>query len=250
MQAMTSKYVPVPKEDTYKLIELAKNGDKEAKEEIVLQNTGLVKSIALRFVQRGYELEDLLQIGYIGLLKAVERFDSSYDVMFSTYAVPMILGEIKRYVRDDGRIKMSRTLKQDIRRMSQLQEEYMGRTGEYPKLSKLAELMDVSTPELLEIMAARDALSGMESLDNPEAAASYTGGRADDVNENEEKKVNLILLKGEIMRLAERERQIIVLRYFMDMTQTQIAARLGISQVQVSRIEKKVLTALREKIAE
>lgn len=250
MPDMISKYVPLPKEDTYELIKLAKNGDKEAKERIVLQNTGLVKSIALRFVQRGYELDDLLQIGYIGLLKAVERFDSSYNVMFSTYAVPMILGEIKRYIRDDGRIKVSRQLKQNIRRLAVLQDEYLNRTGEYPRLSTLAELMEISMDELLEIMAARDAVAGIDSIDNPETSYAYSLSEIYNIDENEEKKVNLIFLKSEIMNLAENERRIIVMRYFMDMTQTQIAEKLGISQVQVSRTEKKILMKLRGKIAE
>lgn len=246
---MACKYVPMPKEDTYELIKKAKNGDEKAKEEIVYRNTGLVKSIALRFTVRGYELEDLLQIGYIGLLKAVERFDASFNVMFSTYAVPMILGEIKRYIRDDGKIKVSRQLKQDIREMTQLEEEYYRKTGDYPKLSVLAEMMRIEKEELLGIISARDALSNMESLDNPEKN-SYADVRNRDICDDEEQKINKIFLKSAIGTLGERERQIIVLRYFADMTQSQIAQKLGISQVQVSRIEKRVLLELRGKIKE
>jgi len=256
---MGYKYVPLSKEDTYRLIERAKNGEEEAKEEIIKNNTGLVKNIAVKFTVRGYELDDLMQIGFIGLLKAVDRFDTSFDVMFSTYAVPMIMGEIKRYIRDDGRIKVSRQLKTDIRNMTRLQDEYYNKNGEYPRLSVLAEMMKVTRDELLEIMSAKDALSGMESLDNPERTetaadsgnvrsvsglgTSGTGGAAD-------APFDIIFLKSIIGALSEKERQVIVLRYFKDMTQSQIAGRLGISQVQVSRIEKRVLCKLREKIAE
>lgn len=117
-----------------------------------------------------------MQIGFIGLLKAAERFDTGFDVMFSTYAVPMIMGEIKRYIRDDGRIKVSRQLKTDIRNMTRLQDEYLSKNGEYPRLSVLAEMMKVTKEELLEIMAAKDALSGIESLDNPERTETAKDG--------------------------------------------------------------------------
>ncbi len=242
--------MPLSKEDTYKLIEQAKNGDEEAKETIVKQNTGLVKNIALKFTGYGYELDDLMQIGFIGLLKSVERFDMSFNVMFSTYAVPMILGEIKRYIRDDGKIKVSRQLKTDIRNMTKLQEEYYHQKGEYPRLSVLAELMHVSKETLLEIMSAKDALGSMESLDNPERLTLFSEFSGTAVSSEEEKHLNLLFLKSAIGGLDEKERQVIVLRYFKDMTQAQIAGRLGISQVQVSRIEKRVLSKLRKKIAE
>ena len=126
---MSGKYIPVRKEVTYELIEKAQQGDKNACGLIVEQNTGLVKNLALKYTGTGYEMDDLLQIGFIGLLKAIERFDTGFDVMFSTYAVPMILGEIKRYIRDDGNIKVSRQLKTDMRRLRQIREEYYNRTG-------------------------------------------------------------------------------------------------------------------------
>lgn len=247
---MASNYTPMAKEDTYRLIQMAKDGDEDAKEIIVKQNTGLVKNIALKFTLRGYELEDLLQIGFIGLLKAVERFDPSFDVMFSTYAVPMIMGEIKRYVRDDGRIKVSRQLKQDIRNMNLLQEEYYNKTGSYPKLSTLAELMEISSEQLTEIMTAQDALGNIESIDNPEKPRVIPEFQGNNTGYEEDRQVDMIFLMSAIKTLSERERQIIVLRYFKDMTQQQIAVKIGISQVQVSRIEKKILVKLKEKIAE
>lgn len=247
---MTCKYVPAAKEDTYALIKRAQGGDAEAREQIVNQNTGLVKNIALKFLNSGHELDDLLQIGFIGLLKAIDRFDPQYEVMFSTYAVPMILGEIKRFIRDDGKIKMSRQLKLDIKTMKQVQEEYYNQNGEYPKLSKLAELMGISTEQVLEIMEAQEAISNVESLDNAERPEGTLDIRQENYKAEEDTAVDMIYLKTVIGKLSDKERQVIVLRYFKDMTQQQIAGRLGISQVQVSRIEKRVLQNLRAQLAE
>lgn len=244
---MTAKYIPVKKEDTYALIKRAQQGDNEACEQIVNQNTGLVKNLALKFTGPGYELDDLLQIGFIGLLKAIERFDTKFDVMFSTYAVPMILGEIKRYIRDDGKIKVSRQLKMDIRNLKKLKEEYYNKNGTWPKLSYLAEQMELPVEKILEILDASEALASVESLDNAELSEGYREKKVDHVSE-EERNINMIDLKMMIGTLSERERQIIVLRYFKDMTQQQIAGKMGISQVQVSRIEKKVLKNMREKL--
>lgn len=246
---MANKYVPVKKEDTYLLIKQAQQGDDAAREKIVEQNTGLVKNLALKFVNSGYELDDLLQIGFMGLIKAVDRFDTNFDVMFSTYAVPMILGEIKRYIRDDGRIKVSRQLKADIKNLKRIQEEYYHEKGVYPKLSYVAEQLGISAEKVLEVMDAGEALSNVESLDNEELAEGYREKKVSHVSE-EEKNINRIDLKTVIGTLSERERQIIVLRYFKDMTQQQIAGKIGISQVQVSRIEKRVLASMKEKLAE
>lgn len=246
---MAHKYVPVKKEDTYILIKQAQQGDEAAREKIVEQNTGLVKNLALKFVGSGYELDDLLQIGFIGLIKAVDRFDTGFDVMFSTYAVPMILGEIKRYIRDDGKIKVSRQLKSEIKNLKRVQEEYYHRNGTYPKLSYVAEQLGTSVEKVLEILDAGEALSNVESLDREELSEGYRERKVSHVSE-EEHNINLIDLKTVIGTLSERERQIIVLRYFKDMTQQQIAGKIGISQVQVSRIEKRVLESMREKLAE
>lgn len=244
---MSTRYVPVRKEDTYALIKKAQQGDQEACEQIVKQNTGLVKNLALKYTGTGYELDDLLQIGFMGLLKAIQRFDTGFDVMFSTYAVPMILGEIKRYIRDDGNIKVSRQLKIDIRRLKQIKEEYYNRTGAWPKLSYLAEQMEQPVEKILEILDAADRLSAIESLDNAEFMQGYQEKKISRISE-EDKNISMIDLKMSIGSLPERERQIIVLRYFKDMTQQQVADKIGISQVQVSRIEKKVLQAMRDKM--
>lgn len=242
---MSYNYTAIKKEDTYALIEKARLGDEAARELLVSQNTGLVKSLALKYVGTGYELEDLIQIGYMGLLKSIDRFDSSYDVMFSTYAVPMILGEIKRYIRDDGRIKVSRQIKMDIKRMKQARDECYNRNGTSPKLSELAAEMEMPIEKVLEIIEADDALCNLESIDDPERVRQYSSEKNGDFASAEENMVDVICLKSIIGKLEEKERKIIVLRYFKDMTQQQIANLLGISQVQVSRIEKRVLENIR-----
>jgi len=240
---VASKYVPVAKEDTYRLIEAAQKGDRQARELVVDQNIGLVKNLAMKYASNYYEPEDLMQVGFIGLVKAIDRFDTKFDVMFSTYAVPMILGEIKRFLRDDGKIKISRQLKTEMKNLKNLQQEYYNKHGVSPKISWLAEQMDVSRERIMEILEAIDSLSNVESLDNALIPEGMHGGHYVD---EEQQNVDMLDLKAAIRELDSRERQIIVLRYFRDMTQQQIAGVLGISQVQVSRIEKKVLKRMRE----
>lgn len=244
---MASKYTPVAKEDTYKLIEAAQRGDSHARELIVSQNIGLVKNLAMKYTSNYYEPEDLMQVGFVGLVKAIDRFDCGFDVMFSTYAVPMILGEIKRFIRDDGKIKISRQLKTEMKNLKNVQQEYYNKYGKSPKLSYLASKLETSVEHVMEILEAVDSLSNVESLDNTLIPEGMHGGKYVD---EEEQNVDLIDLKTAIRELEERERQIIVLRYFRDMTQQQIAGMLGISQVQVSRIEKKVLVRMRERMGE
>lgn len=240
---MSSSYIPTKKEDTYVLIERAQAGDLESKERLIRENTGLVKNIALKFIGSGHELDDLLQIGFIGLLKAVDRFNIEYGVMFSTYAVPMILGEIKRYLRDDGRIKVGRQMKQDVRAMKRAHDAFYHTHGRSPKISELAFELDMNVEEILALMEASDAISNLESLDDPDRQESQLEEQYRDA---QDRQVDMIHLKSMIGNLKERERQIIILRYYKDLTQQQIAERLGISQVQVSRIEKRVLNQLRE----
>ena len=242
---MASKYVPAAKEDTYRLIEEAQNGNEEAREKIVDQNIGLVKKLAMKYATGYYEPEDLMQVGFMGLIKAVDRFDTRFDVMFSTYAVPMILGEIKRFIRDDGRIKVSRQLKTEMKNLKNIQQEYYNKYGVSPKISYIAEKLEVSSEHVVEILEAMDSMANIESLDNQLIPEGMHGGEYVD---EEQHNVDLIDLKNAIKDLGARERQIIVLRYFRDMTQQQIAGELGISQVQVSRLEKKVLKGMREKI--
>ena len=242
---MAFKYTPAAKEDTYRLIAKAQSGDRAAREQVVAQNIGLVKNLALKYTSAYYETEDLIQVGFVGLVKAIDRFDPEFGVMFSTYAVPMILGEIKRFLRDDGKIKLSRQLKTEMRNLKAFQQEYYNRYGKSPKISYLAQKMGISRERVMEVLEAIDSLSSIESLDNELIPEGMHGGNYVD---EEQQNVELLDLKAAIRDLADRERQIIVLRYFRDMTQQQIASVLGISQVQVSRIEKKVLGRMREKM--
>ena len=243
---MGDKYIPRAKEDIYALIEEAQKGNEQAKEQIILDNTGLVRKAAFKFAAMGYEADDLVQIGFIGLIKAVERFNTDFDVMFSTYAVPMIMGEIRKYIRDDGRIKVSRQIKQDIRKMKLEEEAFYRSRGRSPKITELAECMGTSCEYILQMQEAEEALVNIESLDNE--------NRPEDICEayshEEEKNIDIIQLKGIIGSLPLRERQVIVLRYFKDMTQDQTAKAIGVSQVQVSRIEKRVLAKMREEFKE
>jgi len=243
---VSCRYEYVAKEDTYSLIKKAQSGDDRARETVVNQNIGLVKNLAMKYASGYYEPEDLMQVGFMGLVKAIDRFDTGFDVMFSTYAVPMILGEIKRFIRDDGRIKVSRQLKTEMKNLKAIQQEYYNKYGKSPRISYLAEKMEISSERVMEILEAIDSLSSMESFDNEAAPEAIKSG---DYVYEEEQNVDIIDLKEAIKSLEERERQVIMLRYFKDMTQQQIAKILGISQVQVSRIEKKVLENMREKMA-
>ena len=242
---MGNKYVPIPKEETYILVKKAQGGDEEAKGILLEQNTGLVKTLALKFLSPEHELEDLMQIGYMGLWKAIEHFDSTYDVMFSTYAVPMIMGEIKRYFRDNGRIKVSRSLKGEIVRLKRAEEEFVMRHGVNPRISQLAEIMDCDRNHIAELLEAREQIQNVASLDNQLVEKEYEQCH---LQGSPESRLDHVMMKGALELLGERERKVILLRYFRDMTQQQIAGCMGISQVQVSRIEKKALQKLREKM--
>lgn len=238
------KNYSLSKEELYKLIERARKGDNDALEILVTENAGLIKSIALKYVRIGYELDDIIQVGYIGLLKAIERFEMERGLMFSTYAVPMVVGEIKRYIRDDGRIKIGRQIKQDVKKYRAYQEEFYNQNGYSPKISDLCNLLEMDQDQVLEIIEASEALYNMSSLDEADTMTSFTNIYTYD----DEKNINMICLKGAIRDLPEIERQIIVLRYFKDYTQQQIADCIGLSQAQVSRIEKSVIKKIRRNV--
>ena len=232
-------------DETRELLRLTKEGDEDAREKIVVNNMGLIWSVVKRFTNRGYDPEDLFQIGSIGLLKAVDKFDLSYDVKFSTYAVPMITGEIKRFLRDDGMIKVSRSLKELYLRALRMQEQLQSSQTQEVSIAQLAQALEVPVEELIEAM---EAGRSVESL----SQSVYQNGEGNEITveeqlgiEEEDLIVNRIFLQDALKTLAPRERQIISLRYFSDKTQTEIAKKLGISQVQVSRIEKRVLKQLR-----
>lgn len=234
--------------DTKDILE-AQNKSKQALEKIVQANTGLIWSIVKRFSGRGHSSEDLYQIGCIGLIKAIQRFDTNYNVRISTYAVPYILGEIKRFIRDDGIIKVSRSIKELATKINELQRQHINKTGEELQIHELAEKLKVSKEE---IVVALDSIRKPESIDEElydetrgETKISRISSNIDETGNI----VNKICIQELISSLNDREKQIIILRYFKGRTQTEVAERLGITQVQVSRLEKKILTEMRSKIA-
>lgn len=234
---------------TIVLIQKSHKGDKEARARLVEENTGLVWCVVKRFYNRGVEMEDLFQIGTIGLLKAIDKFDLNYDVKFSTYAVPMITGEIKRFLRDDGMIKVSRSLKELSYKAYLCREKLQERFGREPSVTELAGELGVEPEEL---MAALDASSEVESLHKPvyqsDGQEVSLMDRLPWRAEPEEEILDHLLLKELLGGLEKEERQLIYLRYFADRTQAQAGKELGISQVQVSRLEKKILKSMREQI--
>lgn len=227
----------------------AQNKSEEALSKIVEANTGLIWSIVKRFSGRGYAQEDLYQIGCIGLIKAIQRFDISYNVKISTYAVPYILGEIKRFIRDDGPIKISRSIKELATKINEIQRQHINKTGEELQIAELAEKLEVTKEE---IVVALDAIRRPESID--EEIYDEVGGetKISKLSTNKDETGNIInklCIQELINDLEEREKKLIILRYFRGKTQTEVAQKLGITQVQVSRIEKKILTEMRQKIA-
>lgn len=233
---------------TLELIKLAQNGDKNAKQRLVEENTGLIWSIVRRFMNRGYDPEDLFQIGSIGILKCIEKFDMNYEVKFSTYAVPTILGEIKRFLRDDGMIKVSRPLKEIAQKAKYMEEMLAQKTGRQPKITEVAEAIGVQVEDLIVAMeASREIESLYATTTQGEGSPVYLIDKLNQEKDYDDKMVDSIALKQIISQLNPRERQVIMMRYYHDKTQTEVAAAIGVSQVQVSRIEKKVLKDMRDK---
>ncbi len=233
-------------DETMKLTEMAHNGDKAARERLVMDNVGLVWSIVRRFTGRGCETEDLFQIGSIGLIKAIDKFDTAYEVRFSTYAVPMIAGEIKRFLRDDGMIKVSRSIKEMGVRVAAARETLSGLLGRDPTVDELADRLGVSREE---VAASLEAGSQVESLYAPSGSGDDNNlTLLDRVAEEREAHEELLdrMVLGQLLKALDRQqREIIIRRYFYNQTQTQIAKLLGISQVQVSRMERKILKEMR-----
>ena len=231
-------------ESIYTLIQRAQNGDNKAKEQILLENSGLIWSIVKRFHGRT-EPEDLYQIGAIGLLKCIDKFDISYEVKFSTYAVPMIMGEIRRFLRDDGTIKVSRSLKELAYHAKKIQDNVLKQENRDISIKELSVELDVTMEELILAMeAARDVQSIDVSEDYNSENKTQRIHQIYDGSENE-KIFERIALKEALERLNTKERQIIFMRYFQDKTQSDVARFIGISQVQVSRIEKRILQQMK-----
>lgn len=227
-------------------------GSKAAKEKIVSDNTGLVWSIARRFVNRGYDLEELYQIGCIGLLKACDRFESRYGVQFSTYAVPLIAGEIKRFLRDNGAIKVSRILKQNGYQISKAKEALLHKYGREATLDELADYTGLCVEDIVMATEAnREVESIQQTICGKDGTQVSLVERLVDEAQSEvaaENIMNRILVGQAMEKLGEMEQELIRLRFFEDRTQTEVAKVLGISQVQVSRLEKKILIQMRQNL--
>ena len=228
----------------------AQNGDNEVMSKLIENNNGLIWSIVKRFKDRGYELEDLYQIGTIGFIKSIKKFDTSFDVKLSTYAVPYILGEIKRFIRDDGSVKVSRSLKELASKIREVQERYLREKGQEITISEIAKELKTTKED---IAVALDSLNPTVSIyDNvysdDEGGIGFIDKISTGVDESEQI-ANKIAVRNLIRNLEDREKQIILLRYYKNKTQMEVAKILGISQVQVSRIEKRVLNIMKLKLA-
>ena len=230
-------------EEVAVLIARSQAGDKEAREVLIEKNLGLVHHIVRRFLGRGYDAEDLFQIGSIGLMKAIDKFDLAYDVKFSTYAVPMISGEIKRFLRDDGMVKVSRTLKEKA------SERIAHEKGREATLEEIALATGISKEDIVMAMEANVEVESIyKSVYQSDGNEIYLVDKLPEKKDDNEKLLNHMLLEQLIGELGEEERLLIRLRYFQDKTQVEVAKNLGISQVQVSRMEKKILVRMREKL--
>lgn len=230
-------------EQVKKLISESQQGSKSARDILVERNVRLVWSVVQRFMNRGYEPDDLFQIGCIGLMKAIDKFDLTYNVRFSTYAVPMIIGEIQRFLRDDGTIKVSRSLKEIANKIRMKRDELTKSFGRSPTISEIAEELNITL---------EDAIYALEAVKYPQSIHDTVFENdgdpitlLDQLAKHETNWFNKILLEDAIRKLDERERLIIYLRYYQDQTQAQVAERLSISQVQVSRLEKRIFQKMK-----
>ena len=225
----------------------AQSGNQEKMTELITKNSNLIWSIVTRFKDRGYETEDLYQIGCIGFIKAIKKFDTNFEVKLSTYAVPYILGEIKRFIRDDGPVKISRSIKDLAYKIKLVQKEYIEKKGQDIKIEELAKILKVPKED---IVIAMDSLNSVESIDkniNDSDDMSLIDKLKCNVDEEKET-INKIIVKDLIKNLDEKSKKIIMLRYYRGKTQSQIASLLGVTQVQVSRLEKKILNKMKEEL--
>lgn len=234
-------------EESSKLIELAKKGDEQAKEKLITINSPLIKSVVKCYLNRGVEYDDLFQLGAMGFVKAINNFDESFNVKFTTYAVPMIAGEIKRFLRDDGSVKVSRSIKQTAVQLNNYIYEYNKTHGSNPTIEHLAKHFNLDKTDIVLALEANSRLISIDEKYNDDEESLSLGEKLPD-KFNLEKYMDKLALRDLIEGLSQREKQVIILRYYLDKTQSEIAKELGISQVQVSRIENKVLQELKEGI--
>ena len=232
-------------------IKLAQNGDKDALAFLVESNQGLIWSIVKRFTGRGYDTEDIYQIGAMGLVKAIRNFDIKYEVKLSTYSVPYILGEIKRFIRDDGPIKVSRSIKELNVRINELKKHYLIKTGKEITIEEICKERKVQKED---VVIAMESTNSVESIDGASGAENKDGKQMTifdkiSTGKNEEELItNKMVVNQLINELQDRDKELILLRFYKEKTQTEVAKILGISQVQVSRIEKKILNSMRIKL--
>lgn len=236
-------------EETLFYLRKAKAGDLGAKETLLGNNVLLIKSIVKRFTNKGVEYDDLYQLGCVGFLKAIKNFDEKFGVVFSTYAVPMIIGEIKRFLRDDGSIKVSRIIKSQARNINRFVEEKCTDGGEPPTLDEICAALNMEREDVvLALDSSKMPLSLSETVDDGSGDKSIELIDKIPSSEKEDDMIDKILLKSMIERLPERERKVIIMRYYRDNTQSEIAEALGVSQVQISRIENKIIKQFKSQL--
>ena len=234
--------------ETLRLVRAAKEGDASAKEELLTHNTPLVKSIIRRYLNKGVEYDDLFELACMGMLKAISGFDESFGVRFSTYAVPMIAGEIKRFLRDDGSVKVSRALKKTCREINDYIERYTQEHGTQPAIKEIAADLSMEESEIVFALGSSHMpLSIYEETPHKDGNLQPIAERLIS-SDSPEEMFDRLLLKQAIEKLPEREKKIVFLRYFRDMTQSEVARLIGVSQVQISRIESRILTQFREEL--
>ncbi|HJJ11403.1 MAG TPA: SigB/SigF/SigG family RNA polymerase sigma factor [Clostridiaceae bacterium] len=225
----------------------AQSGNKEIMTKLVTENSNLIWSIVTRFKDRGYEIEDLYQIGCIGFIKSIKRFDTNYEVKLSTYAVPYILGEIKRFIRDDGPVKVSRSIKELSYKIKLIQNEYITKKGRDIQIEELAKLLKVSKEDIVIAMDSNNTVESIDKKVNDSDDLTIMDKLKSNVDQ-EKDIVNKITIKTLIEGLDEKSKKIIMLRYYRGKTQSQVAELLGVTQVQVSRLEKKILSSMKHKL--
>ena len=229
-------------------IKEAQNGNEEKMTKLINDNAGLIWNIVKRFNYRGYELDDLYQIGAMGFIKSIKRFDTDFEVKLSTYAVPYILGEIKRYIRDDGPIKVSRSIKELAIKIQEIQRQYFYKNGKEINVNQIGEKLKISKEE---VAVAIESSKPIESIDQEKNSDNDTRVLIEKISNNKDEAdliINKLSIKELIEKLPDREKKVILLRYYKEKTQSQVAKILGISQVQVSRIEKRILNSMKLKL--
>ncbi len=233
-------------EETNELVSLAKNGDELAKEKLITVNSPLIKSVIKRYLNKGIEYDDLYQLGALGFVKAIKNYDSAYNVKFTTYAVPMIAGEIKRFLRDDGTVKVSRSIKHLSIQIKNFIVEYNQEHNKNPTLDEISKKFNMDKTDIVFAMEANTTPLSLNDKFEDEESCTLMDKISDGFTV--EKYIDKLTIRELIENLSAREKQVIIMRYYMDKTQSEIAKALGVSQVQVSRIENKVLKEMKENI--